>query len=144
MLQRLSVAYSLNELLHDGFHVVFEAATEVLEVKQQIFRDVSALMVQKGVPPCEVILCSNSIHLPVSLIATHVTEAHKCRCVGLRFLYPVLFVDDVVVNCEHDEVALDDALLAPLHLKLHSTSELPKLHVATCASACESVCHSLC
>ena len=143
MLQRFSVAYSLNELLHDGFHVVFEAATEVLDVKQQIFHDVSALLMQKGVSPCEVILCSNTVHLPLSLITAYVDKAHKCRCVGFRFLEPVLFVDDIIVKCEHDEVALEKTLLAPLDLKLHSASDLPTSHVPACASACENVCHSI-
>ena len=117
MLRRFSVAESLEGLFNDGCHVAFEVATEQLEVKQHIFREMSAVLVQKGVPPCKVILCSNTMCIPISLIAAHVNEVHKRRCVGLRFLYPVLLVDQVVVNCEHAELALHGALLEPLHLK---------------------------
>ena len=120
ILRRFSVADSIEELFNDGCHVAFEAASEQLKVKQQIFRDMSAALVQNGESPCKVVLCSNTMCLPISLIAAHVNEVHTRRCVALRFLCPVLFVDEVVVKCEHAELALHSALLEPLHLKERS------------------------
>ena len=48
-----------------------------------------------AVPPEDVLICSNTISIPIKNIVCGLDEMYSCRFIGLRFLYPVLFIDDV-------------------------------------------------
>ena len=62
MFLRFSVAYCLEELLADDFHIVTEATPEVLQIKQAVFREVAAILKHNDAPPDKVLLCSNTMH----------------------------------------------------------------------------------
>ena len=96
MLLHFSVAYCLEELLADGFHIVMEATPEVLQIKQAVFREVAAILKHNDAPPDKVLLCSNTISIPMDRIATGVAYP----CIALRFLHPVWFVGHVVAANE--------------------------------------------
>ena len=49
MLKGFSVAADLNELVSKGFKVVLECVQEVLEIKQQVFADLTALLHQLAI-----------------------------------------------------------------------------------------------
>ena len=68
-LNRFSVATDLEHLLSDGFTFVIEAITEDLAAKQVLFHRIALILKRKNVPPCEVLLCSNTISVPLHLIA---------------------------------------------------------------------------
>ena len=96
MLLHFSVAYCLEELLADDFHIVMEATPEVLHIKQAVFREVAAILKHNDAPPDKVLLCSNTISIPMDQIATGVAYP----CISLRFLHPVWFVGSVIAANE--------------------------------------------
>ena len=128
MLRRFNMAHSLEQLVSEGYHTVIEVASETLAVKQHIFRDLSALLMQHDVQSKNVFLCSNTMNLPVSLIAAHVNQAYARRCVSLRFLHPVLFIDEVVLGCENYGL-VHEAILKPLKFKQFSPSRADALRL---------------
>jgi 3-hydroxybutyryl-CoA dehydrogenase len=78
-LDRITVASSLAEVA--TAHVIIEAIIERLDVKQEIFEKLDAI-----VPP-ETILASNTSSLPVTAIAARMK--HPERCAGMHFFNPV-------------------------------------------------------
>ena len=97
-LNRFSVATDLEHLLSDGFTFVIEAITEDLAAKQVLFHRIALILKRKNVPPCEVLLCSNTIGVPLHLIAAFVDAEYRSRCIGMRFLSLVMFIDEVVIT----------------------------------------------
>ncbi|WP_084783373.1 3-hydroxyacyl-CoA dehydrogenase [Bacillus dakarensis] len=63
---------------------VFEAAPEILEIKQTLFKDMEALT------SSDTILASNTSNMSISEIAEHVQ--HKERVVGVHFFNPVVMM----------------------------------------------------
>lgn len=84
--------------------VVIEAASEKLETKKQIFRDLSAKT------PEAAILATNTSALPISHLAAEVKSAE--RVIGLHFFNPVsrMKLVEVVVGSETSEETISRAL----------------------------------
>ena len=134
VMKRFSVADDLEQLLSDEFHLVVEAVDETLSVKRELFQQVAAFFKHKGVPPDDVLLCSNSMNLPICMVASDVALDFRHRCIGLRFLDGVLFVDKVAVTFldPHHAVAFAGHIQHVLHsLKLkqmdHNKSRGPRV-----------------
>ena len=89
LLLRFSVAYCLQELLADDFHIVIEATPEVLHIKQAVFREVAAILKRNDALPDKVLLRSNTISIPMDQIATGVAYP----CIALRFRHPVCLLE---------------------------------------------------
>ena len=98
LLERFSVACDLEQLLSGGVRIVNEAVDEALAVKQGVFASVAHHFKKHGVSADEVLLCSNTASLPIDHIASGVEAEYRDRCLGLRFLDPVLLVDKVAVT----------------------------------------------
>ena len=77
---------------------MIEAVDEALAVKQGVFASVAHHFKKHGVSADEVLLCSNTASLPIDHIASGVEAEYRDRCLGLRFLDPVLLVDKVAVT----------------------------------------------
>jgi hypothetical protein len=74
-----------------------------------VFQKVAAIFKQKSASPEDVLLCSNSMSLPIHTIASGVEREYRHRCIGLRFLGRVLFVDEVAVTYQSHQHALSVA-----------------------------------
>ena len=48
-----------------------------------------------AVLPEDVVICSSTFSIPIENIICGLDELYSCRCMGLRFLAPVLFIKDV-------------------------------------------------
>ncbi|KOO28135.1 kinase domain-containing protein [Chrysochromulina tobinii] len=61
------------------------------------------ILKQLGRSPGQVTLCSGTLTIPIGdIIGDIQTQEYRGSCLGLRFLHPVWFIDDVeVTNCEH-------------------------------------------
>ena len=94
----LHIMSDLAAIASSGSNVIIEAVPEVLDIKRQVFTSTFDTLKANAVPPEDVLICSNTISIPVENIILGLDEVYSCRCVGARFLYPVLFVDDVVLT----------------------------------------------
>ena len=83
MLKRFSVAADLNSLVNRGFKVAFECIPEVLQRKQELFSDLTALLDQRGVAAKDVLLCSCTLSLSIRSISMGVITRYKSRLIGL-------------------------------------------------------------
>ena len=84
ILKRFSVATDLSELVRNGFKVVFECISEVLERKQHLFADLTELLYQRGVSPRDVVLCSSTQSLSIRSISQGAMAPYKSRLIGLN------------------------------------------------------------
>jgi hypothetical protein len=84
MLKGFSVAADLNELVSKGFKVVLECVQEVLEIKQQVFADLTALLHQHVIPARDIVLCSCTQGLSIRFISLGAAAPYKSRVIGLR------------------------------------------------------------
>ena len=84
ILKRFSVATDLSELVRNGFKVVFECISEVLERKQHLFADLTELLYQRGVSPRDVVLCSSTQGLSIRSISQGAMAPYKSRLIGLN------------------------------------------------------------
>ena len=97
MLGKLQVASDVEGLVSDAFLVVVEAVSEDLEVKRQVFTSLINAFKNARVPPEKVLLSSNSMSITIDSIVHGLDDEYANRCIGLRFLHPVLFLDEVEV-----------------------------------------------
>ena len=124
--ERFHVAQSLEEIVSKGFYVMIEAIVEDQASKQELFQRFAVLLTQYGVPEDKVLLMSNSMSLPIERTSLNVPPPYKSRCIGMRFLYPVMLIDVVdvkYVSMRYKETcAFTKALLAELKLKRFARS----------------------
>ena len=83
MLKRFSVVADLNSLVTKGFKVAFECIPEVLQRKQQLFADLTALLDQRGVEAQDVLLCSCTSSLSIRSISMGAMTRYKSRLIGV-------------------------------------------------------------
>ena len=83
MLKRFSVAADLSSLVGNGFKVAFECIPEVLQRKQQLFADLTALLDQRGVAARDVLLCSCTQSLSIRSISMGAMMRYKSRLIGV-------------------------------------------------------------
>ena len=95
LMKLFCTASDLAEIASSGCNFIIEAVPEILHVKRQIFTSIISMLKANAIPPEDVLICSNTISIPVEHIVCGLDEMYSCRCMGLRFLYPVLFIDDV-------------------------------------------------
>ena len=83
MLKKFSVAADLDSLVSKGSKVVFECIPEVLQRKQQLFADLTALLDQRGVAARDVLLCSCTQSLSIRSISMGAMTRYKSRLIGV-------------------------------------------------------------
>ena len=131
-MQNFSVAGTLPHLLSMGCNVIIEATTENLNVKQEVFRTLTSILQEKGVPASDILLCSTTAGLSISSIIANAEEAYKTRCIGFRLVcdpnsYGVPLVLLVTYQFDKQNVA---AALSLLHVPTHiHVEEHTRTHV---------------
>ena len=86
-----------------GAHMVIEAVPEDLDIKQQLLKQIAKAYEQLSPPASSPLLfCSNTISLYISDIAVGAPAAFRSRVIGVRFLYPVWFIDEVELSPNSD------------------------------------------
>lgn len=72
-----------------------ESVVENLRIKREVFQQLGEICKERVIPTERVMLCSNTLTLSVSSITEGVCEEYRGSCIGMRFLHPVWFVDEV-------------------------------------------------
>ena len=75
--------------------VVVESVFEDLTLKKELFNSMGGISKLRAVPPDQVLLCSNTMAIPMSDITEEVCKEYRGSCIGMRFLHPVWFIDEV-------------------------------------------------
>jgi len=101
LLARLVVADSLEEAIDDTSLIV-EAVPEQPEIKANAFRDIVNACEDRSVDPNSVVLCTNTMTVPLSVITSDLPRVYADRVLGMRFLFPCWFVDEVELTMNPD------------------------------------------
>ena len=57
---------------------------------------------ERAVPPDQVLLCSNTMSLTMGAVTEDVCKEYRGSCIGMRFLHPVWFIDEVELSdCDY-------------------------------------------
>jgi len=99
MLERFTVHSTIDDAVY-GASLVLEAITEDLDAKVNAFRKVTQALARQGVAPTDVLLASNTVSIPVNVLVKGLAQHEQAlpyvtRVVGLRFLDPTWFIDNV-------------------------------------------------
>mmetsp|Transcript_56144 Transcript_56144/g.147458 ORF Transcript_56144/g.147458 Transcript_56144/m.147458 type:complete len:261 (-) Transcript_56144:935-1717(-) len=98
---RISVSDTLAETLVKS-EVVVESVFEDLTLKKELFNSMGGISKLRAVPPDQVLLCSNTMAIPMSDITEEVCKEYRGSCIGMRFLHPVWFIDEVeLTDCDY-------------------------------------------
>jgi len=82
--------------------VVVESVFEDLTLKKELFNSMGGISKLRAVPPDQVLLCSNTMAIPMSDITEEVCKEYRGSCIGMRFLHPVWFIDEVeLTDCDY-------------------------------------------
>ena len=84
LLQKFNAVGNLTELLSQGCNIVIEATTEDINSKRAVFQELTSILQQQGVPAGDVLLCSTTAGLPMSLIIADAMEEYKPSCLGFH------------------------------------------------------------
>ena len=107
----ITVANSLKDTL-DRSELILELVFEDLAIKKGLFNQMCIILKQLGRPPGQVTLCSGTLTIPIGdIIGDIQIQEYRGSCLGLRFLHPVWFMDDVeVTNCDHTHRSTRESL----------------------------------
>ena len=99
---RISVAHTLEETLERS-EVLIESVFEDATLKRDLFNQMCDILKARAVPPDQITLCSNTMALPMqSIIEDIQAKEYRGSCIGMRFLHPVWFIDDVeLTDCDY-------------------------------------------
>lgn len=99
---RISVAQTLEECLEHS-EVLIESVFEDAALKRDLFNQMCEILKARAVPPDQITLCSNTMALPMqSIIEDIQAKEYRGSCIGMRFLHPVWFIDDVeITDCDY-------------------------------------------
>ena len=118
LMGRIGVAATLEETLEKS-EVVIESVFEDAALKRDLFNQMAAILQERAVPPDQITLCSNTMALPMHAIIEDIQQKeYRGSCIGMRFLHPVWFIDEVeLTDCDYtrrNTAAKADALLKQL------------------------------
>jgi 3-hydroxyacyl-CoA dehydrogenase len=74
---------------------VVESVFEDLTLKKDLFNSMGDLLKERAVLTDQVLLCSNTMAIPMADITEEVCKEYRGSCIGMRFLHPVWFIDEV-------------------------------------------------
>ena len=81
-----------------GASLIFEMIIEDFDKKVELFQAVAQSLSDRGTPPGDVILASNTVSIPLGRLTAGLARTHRewaPRLLGVRFLRPTFTVDDV-------------------------------------------------
>lgn len=99
---RISVAHTLEETLERS-EILIESVFEDAALKRELFNQLCEILKGRAVPPDQITLCSNTMALPMASIIEDIqAKEYRGSCIGMRFLHPVWFIDDVeITDCDY-------------------------------------------
>lgn len=102
LMGRIGVAQTLEETL-DKSEMVIESVFEDATLKRDLFNQMAAILQARAVPPDQIMLCSNTMTLPMQALVEDIQQKeYRGSCIGMRFLHPVWFVDEVeLTDCDY-------------------------------------------
>ena len=102
LMGRIGVSETLEETLERS-EVVIESVFEDATLKRDLFNQMCAILQARGVPPDQITLCSNTMALPMQALIEDVQQKeYRGSCIGMRFLHPVWFIDEVeLTDCDY-------------------------------------------
>lgn len=122
--------------MHLGLQVVVESVFEDRTLKKDLFNSMGSLCKQRNVPPDQILLCSNTMSIPMSDITEEVCKEYRGSCIGMRFLHPVWFIDEVSQPQLSSALSLSLPHAFPASTPFHSsTSSTPCPASTPCPSA---------
>ena len=101
LLSRCSVASSVADAVEAGCSgglLIVESVPDKLQFKHAVFSAAAAACAAKNVEPSQVLFISNSLTLSVESAAATMPPEYAVRAIGVRFMHPVWFVDEVEVT----------------------------------------------
>ena len=82
--------------------VVIESVFEDLQLKKDLFNQMGEILKQRSVPADQMLLCSNTMNLSLADFTEDVCKEYRGCCIGMRFLHPVWFIDEVeLADCDY-------------------------------------------
>jgi len=101
LIGRITLAHSLQEALEKS-QVVIESVYEDLQLKKDLFNQMGEILKQRSVPADQMLLCSNTMNLSLADMTEDVCKEYRGCCIGMRFLHPVWFIDEVeLADCDY-------------------------------------------
>jgi len=101
LIGRITLAHSLQEALEKS-QVVIESVFEDLQLKKDLFNQMGEILKQRCVPADQMLLCSNTMNLSLADFTEDVCKEYRGCCIGMRFLHPVWFIDEVeLADCDY-------------------------------------------
>ena len=101
LIGRITLAHSLQEALEKS-QVIVESVFEDLAVKKELFNQMGEILKQRSVPNDQILLCSNTMNLSLDSFTEDVCKEYRGCCIGMRFLHPVWFIDEVeLADCDY-------------------------------------------
>lgn len=99
---RIGVAETLEDTLTRS-EIVIESVFEDAALKRDLFNQMAQILSARQVPPEKITLCSNTMTLPMQAIIEDVQQKeYRGSCIGMRFLHPVWFIDEVeLTDCDY-------------------------------------------
>jgi len=99
---RITTADTLEETLERS-ELLIESVFEDAALKRDLFNQMCEILKARAVPPDQITLCSNTMALPMqSIIEDIQAKEYRGSCIGMRFLHPVWFIDDVeLTDCDY-------------------------------------------
>ena len=82
--------------------MVVESVFEDLQLKKELFNQMGEILKQRCVPNDQMLLCSNTMNLSLAEFTEDVCKEYRGCCIGMRFLHPVWFIDEVeLADCDY-------------------------------------------
>ena len=102
LMGRIGVTHTLEETLERS-ELLIESVFEDAGLKRDLFNQMTDILKERAVPPDQITLCSNTMALPMQQIIEDIKcKEYRGSCVGMRFLHPVWFVDEVeLTDCDY-------------------------------------------
>mmetsp|Transcript_20316 Transcript_20316/g.34601 ORF Transcript_20316/g.34601 Transcript_20316/m.34601 type:complete len:344 (-) Transcript_20316:35-1066(-) len=101
IMSRIGVADSLASTLEKS-ELVVESVFEDIQLKKELFVAMGEICKERAIAPDQVLLCSNTMAIPMSEITEEVCKEYRGSCIGMRFLHPVWFIDEVELSdCDY-------------------------------------------
>lgn len=94
MLSRCIITGEIEEAVN-GACLIIEATPEHQASKQEVFEDIAQAMIKNSMTPDGVVLASTTMSLAPHALTARIPEEFAERVMGMRFLPPSWFVDDV-------------------------------------------------
>lgn len=117
LMGRASVSENLKNLFEESPNLVIESVVERIDIKRDIFKQMADILEELKVSPDTITLASSTMSLSIQEIINKVPLQYHVSCIGMRFLLPVWFVDDVELVVVSESIPSVENMLTQLSFK---------------------------